>query len=71
MNSKRPFIRPQVGAIETYKGSKLLARFCGPDLLAYVDDIELAGFYLTPEAARAAGRRHVDAERKAAKQESK
>jgi hypothetical protein len=56
------FERRQVGKPELYHGRKLIARYMGPDLLAYVNDVELGGFYTDVEAARAAGRRHVDAE---------
>lgn len=54
--------RRQVGSTELYHGRKLTARYLGPDLLAYVDDVELNAFYTDVESARAAGRRHVDAE---------
>jgi hypothetical protein len=54
--------RRQVGDAERYHGRRLHAGYMGPDLLGYVDDIELGGFYLTVEAAIGAGRRHVDAE---------
>jgi len=54
-------VRRQVGVTEQYHGRALVARFMGPDLLAYVDDVELGGFYTDVEAARAAGRRYVDA----------
>lgn len=55
-----------VVSTEIYQGRKLVARFCGPDLLAYVDAIELSGFYLDTRAAMLAGKKHVDAEIKAA-----
>lgn len=61
------FTRKQVGDAERYQGRRLLARYAGPDLLAYVDDMELAGFYINVEAALEAGRRHVNAEIKEAK----
>jgi len=38
----------------------------GPDLLAYVDGVEMPGFYLSVEAAHAGGKRYVDAQLKAA-----
>jgi hypothetical protein len=43
--------RRQVGETETYHGRRLVVRFCGPDLLSYVDDIELSDFYLNVEVA--------------------
>lgn len=52
--------RKKVGKTERYEGSDIDVRFMGPDLLAIVDGVELPNFYLTPEAARAAGRRYVD-----------
>lgn len=56
--------RKKVGKTERYKGSDIEVRFMGPDLLAYVDGMELPNFYLDAEAARAAGRRYVDEEQK-------
>ena len=53
-------VRPPVGEPETYKGHTLQARFLGPDLLGYVDDVELPNFYASAAAARDAGRRYVD-----------
>jgi len=47
-------------ASEEYRGSTIEARFMGPDLLALVDGVELANFYLNAEAAKAAGLRYVD-----------
>jgi len=58
-------IRKQVGAAEAYRGSKLTAHYMGPDLLAYVDGVEMPGFYLSVEAAIAGGRRYVEAQLKA------
>jgi hypothetical protein len=65
--------RKQVGDAERHHGRRLHASFMGPDLLANVDGIELPAFYLSVEAAIAAGRRYVDdqireEEKKAAKQ---
>jgi len=59
-------IRKQVGAAEAYRGSKLTAHYMGPDLLAYVDGVEMPSFYLSVEAAHAGGKRYVDAQLKAA-----
>ena len=63
--------RKLIGEPERYKGRLLTVRHMGPDVLGYVDDTELSGFFLNPEAARAAGRRHVDAELKAAAEEKR
>jgi hypothetical protein len=63
-----PIERKQVGPTETYHGRELRARYMGPDLLGFVNDMELSGFFLDVEAAHAAGRRHVDAEIKAEKE---
>jgi hypothetical protein len=63
-----PIERKQVGPTQVYHGRKLTARYMGPDLLGFVDDIELSGFFLDVNAAHAAGQRHVDAEIKAAKE---
>ncbi len=61
-----PLIRKQVGDAERYEGRRIVARYMGPDLLAYVNDIELASFYVNVESAIAAGRRYIDDEIKAA-----
>lgn len=61
--------RRQVGDAERYHGRRLTAHYMGPDLLAFVDGVELGGFYRDVEAALAAGRRHVDAEIKAQKKQ--
>lgn len=53
---------------EKYQGRELVARYLGPDLLAYVDNVELSGFYLDSKGAMLAGRKHVDAEIKAEKE---
>lgn len=52
--------RRQVGPTVRYEGRVLSAHHMGPDLLAYVDGVELAAFYLNVESAHAAGRRYVD-----------
>lgn len=57
--------RKLVGKPEEYRGRKITARHMGPDLLGYVDDIELSGFFLDTEAVQAAGQRYIDAEIKA------
>lgn len=57
-------IRKQVGAAEAYRGSKLTAHYMGPDLLCYVDGVEMPGFYLSVEAAHRIGRMYVDAQLK-------
>lgn len=56
-----PIERKPVGEM-TYHGRKIEVKFMGPDLLAYVDGIELSGFYLDSQAAYVAGQKHVDAE---------
>lgn len=53
-----------------YQNHRIEARYMGPDLLAYVNDIELANFYVNTQAAFEAGRRHVDYELKAAKEKA-
>ena len=63
--------RKQVGPTVDYHGRKLLARHMGPDLLGFVDDMELSGFFLDVEAAHDAGRRHVDGEIKAEQERQK
>lgn len=58
--------REPVGNAESYRGRELEVRFMGPDLLAYVDGVELSGFFLNREAALGAGRRYVDEAEKSA-----
>lgn len=57
--------RKVIGEPQVYKGRTITAKFIGPDLLGYVDDIELSGFFLDTEAVQAAGERYIDAEIKA------
>lgn len=59
--------RRQCGDTITHHGQKIRALFVGPDLLAVVDDVELANFYLTIEAAHVADRTYVDQQRAAFK----
>ena len=60
--------RRMIGKPESYLGRKIVIRHMGPDLLCYVNDVELGGFYTDAKAARDAGIRHVDAEVKAQKE---
>ena len=52
--------RRQIGQTEMCHGKKITAHHVGPDLICHVDGKEIGGFYLTAEAARAAGRRYVE-----------
>lgn len=52
--------RQSIGAPELYRDRLISVRLMGPDFLAYVDDIELSGFYISPNAAVAAGQRYVN-----------
>ena len=52
--------RKQIGKALSYKGHKIVVRHLGPDLLCYVDNVELNAFYETTENARNAGKRYVD-----------
>ena len=56
--------RKQV-ASETYGGRDIVVRLMGPDFLCYVGDIELSGFYLSPQAAISAGQKYINDEAKA------
>lgn len=58
-------IRKVVSKPEEYRGRTITIRHMGPDLLCEVDGIELSGFFIDTEAARAGGQRHIDAEIKA------
>jgi hypothetical protein len=60
-----PITRKVVGKPEAYRGRTITARHMGPDLLGYVDDIELSGFFIDVEAVRSGGQRYIDAEIKA------
>lgn len=52
--------RPLIGEPHQYRGCTIEVRHMGPDLLAYVDGIEIPHFYLTQWFAREAGERFVD-----------
>lgn len=56
--------REVVGDPYMYRGRLVSARYMGPDLLAFVNDVELPHFYDGLEAVRSAGRRWIDAEEK-------
>lgn len=56
--------RRTVGSATLYRGGKIEAKHCGPDLLCYVDGVELGGFYASVEGVRKAGMRHIDAQLK-------
>jgi hypothetical protein len=51
--------RPLVGLPELYRDRLIAVRFMGPDFLAYVDDEELSNFFISPQAATAAGQRYI------------
>lgn len=55
--------RPLVKS-EDYHEHLLEARFMGPDLLSFVDSVELPNFYVDVEASLRAGRRFIDAQEK-------
>ena len=52
--------RQQVGAVEHYRGHAIRMTLLGPDLLCYVDGVELQPFYETVRAARAAAEHYID-----------
>lgn len=54
--------RRQVGEPLAYKGRTITTTMLGPDLLSYVDEIEMPHFYLSLTAARKAAMRYVDTE---------
>lgn len=58
------FERKLVGEPITYKGRRIEARYCGPDLLCHVDGAEVGNFYDNVAAAHAAGKRYVDQQEK-------
>ena len=45
---------------EVYKGKMITVPFMGPDLLCYVDWVELPNFHINVESAKAAGRKYID-----------
>lgn len=55
--------RPLVKS-EYYHEHLLEARFMGPDLLSFVDSVELPQFYVDVEAALLSGRKFIDAQEK-------
>lgn len=62
--------RKLIGEPFAYRGHTITARFMGPDLLGYLDEEELSGFYLDTAAVHGAGVKHVDAKIKAEKEEA-
>lgn len=58
MNKK--VVRPQIGKTLRYRNSLIRIFHIGPDLISEVDNIELPNFYIDAEAARRAGKRHID-----------
>lgn len=52
--------RKQIGPTENYKGHQITAHYIGPDCICRVDGHDVGNFYVTAEAARLAGRKHVD-----------
>lgn len=53
--------RRPVGDPVLYRGSSIIARYIGPDLLCEVDGNELPNFYINRTAAINAGQRFIDA----------
>lgn len=50
---------------EVYKARTIEARYMGPDLLCYVDGVDLGPFYVDVRAAIGGGKRYIDAEEEA------
>lgn len=62
--------RQQIGAAEDYCGRKITVRLMGPDFLAYVDDTELSGFFISPNAAVNAAQKYINDEASSKEQAS-
>jgi hypothetical protein len=60
---KRKLIRSEI-----YQGRTLEARWMGPDLLCFVQGVELGSFYIDAQAAIEGGQRYIDADIKAAQE---
>jgi hypothetical protein len=60
MALKRKLIRQ-----ETYASRTIEARYMGPDLLCFVDGVELGSFYIDAQAAIDGGERYIEADLKA------
>jgi hypothetical protein len=60
---KRKLIRS-----EAYQGRTIEARWMGPDLLCFVQGVELGSFYIDAQAAIEGGQRYIDADIKAAQE---
>lgn len=56
--------RPTVGEPHVYKGSVVTATLISPDLIGYLDGLEMPHFYMTLAAVRVAGEKMVDAKLK-------
>jgi len=53
-------IERQIVGKSEYRGSEITVRHMGPDLLGYVDGVELSGFFINTAAAIAGGERYID-----------
>lgn len=63
---KRKLIRS-----ESYQGRTIEARWMGPDLLCFVQGVELGSFYIDAQAAIEGGQRYIDADIKAQQDKAK
>jgi hypothetical protein len=52
--------RPIVGQPTLYRDRLITVRMMGPDMLSFVDDEELSGFFISEQAAVAAGQRYIN-----------
>ena len=55
-------VRQPAGPPQIYRDHLIQVRIMGPDILCYVGEIELSGFFISEGAAVAAGQRHINAE---------
>lgn len=53
-------IQRKVVSTAEYRGSHITVRHMGPDLLSYVDGVELSGFFISTAAAIGGGERYID-----------
>ena len=54
------FHRKRIGKPVHYRGHTIVTRFCGPDLMCYVDNCELPLTFVTRLGAIRAGERFID-----------
>jgi hypothetical protein len=59
-------VQRKIVSESAYRGKKIKVCFMGPDYLAYVDDREMSGFYISEQAAIGGAQTFINEELEAA-----